>query len=184
MQALAGLTWRLSAAARQADPPMAHELEASAAAARQAQRDLRTVLVTLHPPNLRRVGLHAALSDIAAPLRSAGVRVDLDVAAAGDLGPDAEALVYRVAEEGLRNAQRHADPTQVEISVRREDGTAHLHVRDDGRGFTPEQLADRHAGGHRGLALLRDLAADGGGRLTVHTSPGGGTTLELDVPVT
>ena len=144
VQSLAGLSWRLSAAARQAGPPPAQELEASAEIARQAQRDLRAVLVKLHPPNLQRVGLDAALSDIAAPLRDAGVTVDLDLAAA-DLPPDTESRVYRVTEEALRNAHRHA-------------------------------------GGHRGLALLHDLAIDAGGQLTVQTAPGDGTTLELDAP--
>jgi signal transduction histidine kinase len=182
VQALAGLTWRLSAAARQADPPLAGELETSAGAARQAQRDLRSLLVTLHPPNLRRVGLHAALADTAAPLRDAGVQVKLDLAADADLAPDAEALVYRVAEEGLRNAHQHAAASHVAVCLRREDGRARLRVRDDGRGFPPEVLADRHAGGHRGLALLHDLAVDAGGELTVNAAPGRGTTLELDTP--
>jgi two-component system NarL family sensor kinase len=181
VQSLAGLSWRLSAAARNTGPPLAGELEAGADAARQAQRDLRAVLVTLHPPNLRRVGLHAALSDVAAPLRDAGVQVDLDVAAA-DLAPDTEALVYRVAEEALRNALRHAGPTHVEVRLSRDDGRARLRVHDDGQGFTPAELADRHAGGHRGLALLHDLAIDAGGHLTVQTEPGHGTTLELDAP--
>ena len=146
VQELAGLTWRLSAAARRTNGALAGELEANAAAARQAQHDLRTLLVTLHPPNLRRVGLQAALSDVAAP-------------------------------------QRHAEATRVEVRLRRDDATAHLRVHDDGHGFTPEELAGRQANGHRGLALLRDLAADGGGRLTLHAAPGAGTSLELDLPV-
>ena len=182
VQALAGLAWRLGAAARRSGPPLDGELDAGAAAARQAQRDLRTVLVTLHPPNLRRVGLHAALSDIAAPLRDAGVRVDLDVAVDPDLAPEAEALVYRVAEEALRNAGQHGRAGHIEVRLRRQDGRAHLRVHDDGSGFAPEELTDRHAVGHRGLALLHDLAVDAGGQLTVETSPGHGTTLELDAP--
>jgi len=178
VQALAGVAWRLSAAARAAPPPLRGELEETAADARHAQRELRTLLVSLHPPNLARVGLHAALTDAAAPLRDAGIDVQLDLPGV-DLPPDAEALVYRVAEEGLRNAERHAGATHVEIDLRRHDGRARLRVRDDGRGFTDDELADREAGGHRGLALLRDLAADAGGELTVHSSPGEGTTMEL-----
>ena len=153
VQALAGVAWRLSAAARAAPPPLRGELEATAADARGAQRELRTLLVSLHPPNLARVGLHAALSDAAAPLREAGVDVQLDLPEV-DLPPDAEALVYRVAEEGLRNAQRHAGATHVAVDLRRDNGRARLRVRDDGRGFSDEELADREAGGHRGLALL------------------------------
>ena len=182
VQALAGLTWRLSAAARRAGPPLAAELEAGAAAARETQRDLRTLLVTLHPPNLRRVGLKAALADTAAPLRAEGVQVELDLPAGAELGPDVEALVYRVAEEALRNAHQHAGARHVEVRLRRQDGRAHLRVHDDGSGIPSEELAGRHAGGHRGLALLHDLAADAGGELTVHAGPGRGTTLELDAP--
>ena len=114
------------------------------------------------------------------PLRcgEAGVDVQLDLPEV-DLPPDAEALVYRVAEEGLRNAQRHAGATHVAVDLRRDNGRARLRVRDDGRGFSDDELADREAGGHRGLALLRDLAADAGGDLTVESSPGHGTTMEL-----
>src|SRR4029079_6879397 len=104
-----------------APPPLRGELEETAADARHAQRELRTLLVSLHPPKLARVGLHAALTDAAAPLREAGIEVQLDLPAV-DLPPDAEALVYRVAEEGLRNAERHAGATHVEIDLRRDDG--------------------------------------------------------------
>jgi signal transduction histidine kinase len=178
VQALAGVAWRLSAAARRAPPPLRDELEESASDARRAQRELRSLLVSLHPPNLARVGLQAALSDAAAPLREAGVDVELDLPEV-DLAPEAEALVYRVAEEGLRNAQRHAAAQHVAVQLRRENGKARLRVRDDGRGFTDEELARREADGHRGIALLRDLAADAGGDLTLQSSPGHGTTMEL-----
>ena len=184
VQELAGLTWRLSAAARRAPPPLDTELDESAAAARQAQRGLRSVLVTLYPPNLRRVGLETALRDVAAPLRDAGVDVELDLADPAGLAPDAEALVYRVAEEALRNTQRHAAAGHVSVRLRRIDGRAVLRVRDDGVGFAPDDLAGAEAEGHRGLALLRDLAADAGGTLTVHAEPGHGTDLELDAPAT
>jgi signal transduction histidine kinase len=68
------------------------------------------------------------------------------------------------------------------VRLAQNDGHAQLTIRDDGRGFVPDVLADRRAHGHRGLALLEDLAADAGGRLTVDSAPGRGTRLELDVP--
>jgi len=55
-------------------------------------------------------------------------------------------------------------------------------VRDDGAGFAHDDLARRRSDGHRGLALLEDLAADAGGRLTVHSAPGQGTRVELEAP--
>ena len=179
VQAVAGLAWRLDAAARQADEPLAGTLAEGASDARDTLREMRALLVTLHPPNLRRVGLQAALSDSAAPLRVDGVDVDLDVAA--DLEPDAEALVYRVADEALRNAHQHAHASHVEVRLRHDD-RVRLSVSDDGAGFAPDGLAGRRSDGHRGLALLEDLAADAGGRLTIDSAPGRGTRLELDAP--
>ncbi|HEX5617980.1 MAG TPA: ATP-binding protein [Solirubrobacteraceae bacterium] len=180
VQAVAGLAWRLDAAARQAGPPLAGTLADGAADARDTLREMRSLLVTLHPPNLARVGLDAALADSAAPLRADGVDVDLDVAT--DLHPDAQALVYRVADEALRNVHQHADARHVAVHLRSGDGRMHLTVRDDGSGFGPAELAERRARGHRGLVLLEDLAADAGGRLTVDSAHGRGTRLELEAP--
>jgi two-component system NarL family sensor kinase len=182
VQAVAGLAWRLDAAARQAGPPLAATLSEGAANARETLREMRSVLVTLHPPNLRRVGLEAAVSDAAAPLRVEGVEVDVDLAAAPDLAPDAQALVYRVADEALRNAHQHAHAHRIELRLRDGDGHLRFSVRDDGAGFAVADLAGRRSDGHRGLALLEDLAADAGGVLTVDSVPGRGTHLELDAP--
>jgi two-component system NarL family sensor kinase len=182
VQAIAGLAWRLDAAARQAGPPLAGTLHEGASDARDTLREMRSLLVTLHPPNLVRVGLRAALSDSAAPLRVDGVNVDLDLDVAADIDPDAQALVYRVADEALRNAHQHAQARHVAVRVQDGDGRVHLSVRDDGAGFAPDELARRRSEGHRGLTLLEDLAADAGGRLTVDSLPGRGTTLELDAP--
>jgi signal transduction histidine kinase len=128
------------------------------------------------------VGLASALVDVAAPLRAAGIEVDLDIDDDARLGLNAEALVFRVVEEGLRNAHAHGAPRHVGVRLRRENGRVHLAVVDDGRGFSPQLIAERQAAGHRGLALLEDLAAEAGGRLEVHSGPGSGTTLELDSP--
>ena len=58
-----------------------------------------------------------------------------------------------------------------------------LVVRDDGRGFSPEQALARQREGHLGLRLLRDLAADAGGRLELESTPGEGTTVRLEAPL-
>ncbi len=177
VQAIAGLGWRLDAAARRADEPLAGTLREGGADARDTVREMRSLLVTLHPPNLRRVGLEAAVADVAAPLRGDGVEVDVDVAA--DLAPETEALVYRVAGEALRNAHQHAQARHVSVRVRDDDGRIHLTVRDDGAGFA---AGTARSDGHRGLVILKDLAADAGGRLTVESAPGRGTSVELEAP--
>ena len=71
---------------------------------RQGVRDLRTLLVEIHPPRLESAGLEAALDDLLSPLRGRGhARPTLEVDGAG--GAD-DALVYRVAREALRNVAR------------------------------------------------------------------------------
>ena len=107
-------------------------------------------------------------ADVAAPLRDGGVEVR-----ARHRGRPRPAHRKRrrssTASPRRRCATRTSTrrPSHVEVCLRRQDGHARLRIRDDGRGFTPEELDDRHADGHRGLALLHDLAADAGGRLNV-----------------
>ena len=91
---------------------------------------------------------------------------------------EATALVWRVAQEALRNATRHARATSVDISVTRSHGQVVLDVEDDGVGFDPDAVAPR---GHLGLRGLRDLAVEAGGRLTVTSAPGQGTHVHVEV---
>ena len=66
--------------------------------------------------------------------------------------------------------------------TRTEPGLVRLVVRDDGRGFAPPERQRREAEGHVGLSLLAGLAERAGGRLSLRSEPGDGTTLELEVP--
>src|SRR3954468_16364656 len=79
-----------------------------AAVVRETIRELRTLLVDIYPPNLHQSGLCAALEDVLAPLRAAGTTVALDVPPDLELPHAAEALLFRVAQEAVRNAHRHA----------------------------------------------------------------------------
>lgn len=182
VQTAAGLAWRLDAAARQPERSDHAGLARMAGEAHEVVRELRGALSTLHTPSLRRAGLRAALADAAAPLRAAGTAVELDLDPGADLGPTAEALVFRVAAEGLRNAHEHARAHRVTVRLHGVDGRARLTVDDDGRGFAPDDLAGGRAEGHRGLALLQDLAVEAGGRLDVRSAPDEGTRLDLEMP--
>ena len=71
-------------------------------------RQLRSLLVEIHPPNLRASGLEAALADLLAPLGARGMATELTVDPGLDLDDDTERLVYRAAAEAVRNVQRHA----------------------------------------------------------------------------
>jgi two-component system NarL family sensor kinase len=108
--------------------------------------------------------------------------VTVEVPADLTLAEGAEQLLYRAAVESLRNVAAHADASNVEVTVARDDGHAHLVVRDDGRGFDAATRARRRGEGHLGLALVEDLAAHLGGRADVRSAPGEGTVVELEVP--
>jgi signal transduction histidine kinase len=135
-------------------------------------RQLRTMLVEIHPPSLETSGLEAALHDLLSPLEAEGIATELHV---DDGVPQSEALVYRVAREALRNVQLHAGASRVRVDVSR----SRLVVADDGRGFGADERARRGEQGHVGLTLLEGLVREADGRLDVRSQPGHGTTVEL-----
>ena len=146
-------------------------------------RDLRALLVDLNPPTLAAAGLDAALRDLASPLSAKGTEVELRVDGDELLDPDTQALVYRVAQEAVRNVIAYADASTVSVEVDVVDSTARLLVADDGRGFGPETRERRRAEGHLGLSLVEELAQQAGGSLTIESRAGAGTRVRLEVPL-
>jgi signal transduction histidine kinase len=173
-----GLAPLAEAAERRGDDASATALRDATATLRQGVRDLRTLLVDIHPPNLESAGLEVALSDLLSPLAASGIATELHVEP--DVDPDP--LVYRVAREALRNAQAHSGASSVRVEVSRDGDTARLVVADDGRGFAPADRERRGEAGHVGLTLLESLVAQSHGRLDIRSGPGAGTTVELEVP--
>ena len=76
----------------------------------------------------------------------------------------------------------YADAGSLRVELTVEDGAVRLVVLDDGRGFDPERRERRLAEGHLGLSLVEELARDSGGSLTISSSVGAGTRVELEVP--
>ena len=107
----------------------------------------------------------------------ARVEVDPELA----LAPEAEQLVFRTAQETLRNVLAHAGASRAAVRVTRSDGRARMVVEDDGRGFTPEQAERRRAEGVISGSTCSRRARDLGGRLEVESEPGRGTTVTLEV---
>ena len=170
VQDLAGVAYGLSASARTAEehPADPQQLEQSAETVRESVRALRSLIVDLYPPNLREEGLESALRDLTERARERGVPASLTVPEELDRVPDGAAgLLYRSAQEGLRNVVDHAQATTAQVSLRLDDRTALLEVVDDGRGFDDRLLAARVEAGHVGLKALRGLLADAGGSLDV-----------------
>jgi signal transduction histidine kinase len=187
VQDLAGISYSLSAAADRAapgTPPDARDaLREGAAGTRDSMRRIRSLLVDIHPPNLRASGLEAALSDLLAPLAAHGIETSLVVEDGVELDSRTEQLVYRAAAEAIRNVEKHAGATRVSVRYSVGDGLARLDVADDGRGLTADERERSRAEGHVGLSLLDELASRHGGRLVVDSSPGSGTQVLLEVPL-
>ena len=144
---------------------------------------LRSLLVDIYPPNLAEEGLASALAELAAGLERAGVEVRLETDGAEELPPAVAALLFRTAQEVVRNVAAHSGAAEVLIKAGRVDGRAVLIVDDDGRGFDESRLGERSSDGHLGLRSIGDLLAESGGTLTVRAAPGQGTRVEAEVPV-
>jgi two-component system NarL family sensor kinase len=184
VQELAGLSMRLSATAEQVgDAGAAVTLRDSASAVRGSVRTLRSAIVGVYPPNLQQVGLAASLSDLVARLGAQGVDAEVEVDADASFGPEVDALLYRACQEAVRNVQEHAGARSVRVTVRRAGDDAVLEVVDDGRGIDPDRVERARQEGHVGLAILGDLVADGGGRLSVDPGAERGTVVRVEVPI-
>jgi len=158
-------------------------LDDSATQVRESIKSLRSLLVDIYPPKLADAGLPAALADLLATLSPRGIATTCDVDGIVEEMPDAvTALIYRTAQEAVRNVLAHAQASSVSLTVTSRAGVAMLDVVDDGVGFTPETAAARVEEGHLGLRGLDGLAAAAGGRLDVQSTPGEGTRLHLEVP--
>jgi signal transduction histidine kinase len=155
-----------------------------------AVADLRELLVTtlqnvrrlateLRPSALTDYGLEAALRHLAGTLEQrSGVSIGL-LSELGDrrLDPMIETTLYRTVQEALTNVVRHADATEATVTISARDGSILAEVTDNGRGFD--------VGTARGLGLAgaRERTGLVGGRLDVHSRPGRGTTITIEVPL-
>jgi len=182
VQDLTGVALSLEVGARRVedDPDSARALRSGAARTRATVRSLRSLLVEIYPPSLQRAGLVAALEDMLAPLEARGIETSLDVGPGIDLDVEREALCFRVAQEAVRNALKHAGAGCVAVALEQSQGAIRLTVTDDGRGFDPATAAG--ATGHIGTDLLRDLAAELEGEIRIDSEPGRGTEVALSLP--
>lgn len=192
VQDLTGVTLSLAAASRRQLAPVAaiagpsdHAvLEDAASKLRESIGSLRSLLVEIYPPNLHESGVEVALSDLLARLRNRGIDVSLTVDLPDDgLNHTTASLLYRTAQEALRNVVSHSEAATVRVAVGHDDHRVHLEVEDDGRGFDPDAVVSTPRPGHVGLRVLGDLVAQSGGSVTLESAPGHGTLVRVDVPL-
>jgi signal transduction histidine kinase len=149
--------------------------------------EVHNLIKAIRPGALEDLGLAASLERYARGYAAAtGLRVDF--CAPGFEGrrlpADAEASLFRIAQEALTNVARHAQARTVSVTLSARDRVVVLVVEDDGRGFEVE--APRDGRGHTdrlGLVGMRERAALLGGSLTLESRPGGGTTVAAEIPL-
>jgi two-component system NarL family sensor kinase len=189
VQTLAGMAFTLGALEQHLPPDSSPETRAQVSeaseAARAAIRELRSMLVNLYPPTLRSSGLEPALNDLGAHLQARGIAVEVIADLPDRPSAQAEALLYRCAQEALRNVVKHAAAHEVRIHVSGDENAWRLTVIDDGAGFArpaSSAQAGNLPGERMGLRLLAEMLEDADGSLRVEPGLDGGTVFTVEVP--
>jgi signal transduction histidine kinase len=176
-QRLVALALQLRAAQASVPPELGDlgvQLDDAVSTATGALDELRELARGIHPANLAEGGLRPALRALA---RRSPVPVDVEVDVEGRLPEQVEVSTYYFVAEALTNAVKHANASAVTVTVESEGATAlRIAVQDNGTGG-----ADPTRG--TGLVGLRDRVEALGGRLTVRSLPGTGTTVQAEIPV-
>ncbi len=182
LQALGGLRVMLSSARRRDDvTSLRAALDGAVAQLGEEITNLRALITELRPAALDELGLRPALEALIERTQAAhGLAIDATIELDRDgprLEPDIEIAVYRVIQESLNNAARHADCEHVQVVVLRRFEEILITIRDYGRGFDVEQPATGF-----GLTGMRERIALVGGRLEISSSSTG-TTIAAVVPL-
>ncbi|MFJ3667315.1 HAMP domain-containing sensor histidine kinase [Streptomyces sp. NPDC090106] len=177
-QSMTAILLGLERAADEADEPLRAELRQAQEITRESLDEVRRLVRRLRPGVLEDLGLISALTSLTTGFGThAGLRVlrrfDSDLPA---LDQQTELVLYRVAQEALTNAARHAEAARVEVSLHHTDDTVVLAVTDDGRGTGA-------AGEGAGIRGMRERALLIGATLDITSQPEAGTQTRLTVPV-
>jgi len=165
--------------ARRSEEQSRRHVETIKSLVENSVRALRNMALLLRPSMLDDLGLVPALRWQA---REVSKRTSMDVSVATELASDDlpdeyKTCVYRVVQEALHNCSRHSQAKTVRIRVQQQPGRLSLSIQDDGQGFDVRQT--------KGLGLLgiEERVARLGGKCEVHSEPGGGTILAVELPL-
>jgi len=186
LQALGNLRLILSSSRRRGEPQaMADAVDQALEQLELDITTLRGLITELRPAALDQLGLEPALMALLDRTRRAGLEVEAEVALAlerGDapdrLAGELETGVYRIVQEALTNASKHGAPTSVIVRVVEDGGCVSVSVSDDGRGFDPGASTAGF-----GLAGMRERVELLGGKLSLASAPGQGTTVAVTLPI-
>lgn len=197
-QSLAAIVMQLSVGVQSVDNAprevLKERMEGARLLAINTLEEVRLLAHTMHPRVLDDLGLVAALKRLARDTtdhlanyanspEASGIVVDVIAGDASDelIPPPVMSVLYRVAQEAVQNARRHAAPQRVEIRFKRDLETASIEIIDDGRGFDPETANGERAG--IGLFTMRERVALVDGDFQIHSRPGVGTSVLVSIPL-
>jgi signal transduction histidine kinase len=147
--------------------------------AQEALDEMRLLIFELRPPILEQVGLAAAVqARLSAVEGRASLQTKLIADGIGDLPSPIEQALYRIAQEALNNALRHAHAQRITVQLQQEQTRVILAITDDGGGFDP---AVAHKNGGLGLRGIAERVAQLGGTLTLQSAPSAGTQMRVEI---
>jgi signal transduction histidine kinase len=182
LQELGALKVMLDAACQTQDADrMTSSIDTAISQIELSIRNLQALITELRPAALDQIGLAPALEALLKRVAAtSGVHIDADVSLETEesrLHPEIERTVYRLIQESLTNVIKHSEAANVNLEIAEAAGWIKLSVVDDGVGFDPAQITAGF-----GLVGMQDRVALVGGKVSVESSPGAGTTVHAEVP--
>ena len=167
------------------DPVIAQALDATRQEIRTVVNQLRALTGKLRPPGLDEVGLAVALENYVSRLmgpKAPQIETQLDPVGTADVSEAVAICLFRVAQEALHNAIRHAGASHVKMTLRHPGDEVWLSVSDNGRGFeAPDDLRNLAQADHFGLVNMSERVKSIGGEMKIRSVRGKGTEIEVVV---
>jgi PAS domain S-box-containing protein len=183
IQVMSAVDMRLQMLAAYPDRVDPAEIAALEADVRDAIERMRSMLFELRPTSLDREGLVAALDLYAEHAsRTTGWTWEVTGSLETEPDPDVQVLLYRIAQEAMQNARKHAGATHLRVEVAADGEGVRVRVHDDGAGFDPDEVGDPEPG-HLGLSTMQEGAELAGGWVRISSVPGEGTSVECWLPL-
>jgi signal transduction histidine kinase len=160
----------------------ARQLDQLAGAAREVYADVREAIIGLRSAALPGRSFTEALEEYCGTWQAnAGIDCSLNIAGAPRLAANAQLQLLRIVQESLANVRKHAEASRVQVSLEQGDVRLRVTVEDDGAGFNPAVLG-RSELPRFGLATMRERAESIGGTFDLHSTPGSGTRITVELP--
>lgn len=183
-QLLASVHIALDVVARELPVRASEKLERVKGLLTMVEEQLRRLSHELRPIILDNLGLRPALEFLAQGVsRRTGLGITVEGGTDGRLPSSVETALYRIVQEALNNATKHAQATSVVVTLQRDGQRIRCTTTDDGVGFDLTSVLARERKQGLGLIGMRERIASVGGRLQIDSAPGRGTKIEVEIPL-